>query len=115
MELNCMRALFVSDYLHLPDIKGGLQTTTRYVCLAIDMAGADVAVPCGTHEYGDTEGVRLLVEPRKSSAVWAAALRRLLAGLDALRTAACSHALEHATAAWLIVVWLLGLQASHSA
>ena len=49
-----MRILFVSDYPHLPDIKGGLQTTTHDLCLAIATAGAEVAVLCGTNEYGNT-------------------------------------------------------------
>jgi glycosyltransferase involved in cell wall biosynthesis len=42
-----MRVLFVSDYPHLPAIKGGLQTTTHELCLAIGTAGADAAVLCG--------------------------------------------------------------------
>ncbi|RZJ25838.1 MAG: glycosyl transferase family 1, partial [Haliea sp.] len=42
-----MRVLFVSDYPHLPDIRGGLQTTTHDLCLAIGMAGAEAAVLCG--------------------------------------------------------------------
>jgi glycosyltransferase involved in cell wall biosynthesis len=45
-----MRVLFVSDYPHLPDIKGGLQTTTHDLCLAIGMAGAEAAVLCGLVE-----------------------------------------------------------------
>ena len=54
-----MRILFVSDYPHLPDIKGGLQTTTHDLCLAIATAGAEVAVLCGTNEYGNTAGADL--------------------------------------------------------
>ncbi|RZJ25116.1 MAG: glycosyltransferase [Haliea sp.] len=42
-----MRVLFVSDYPHLPDIKGGLQTTTHDLCLAMGLIGAEVAVLCG--------------------------------------------------------------------
>lgn len=42
-----MRVLFVSDYPHLPDIKGGLQTTTHDLCLAMGVMGAEVAVLCG--------------------------------------------------------------------
>lgn len=42
-----MRVLFVSDYPHLPDTKGGLQTTTHDLCLAIGMVGAEAAVLCG--------------------------------------------------------------------
>ena len=47
-----MRVLFVSDYPHLPDIRGGLQTTTHDLCLAIGMAGAQAAVLCGLDEHG---------------------------------------------------------------
>lgn len=42
-----MRVLFVSDYPHLPAVKGGLQTTTHELCLAICTAGAEAAVLCG--------------------------------------------------------------------
>ncbi len=42
-----MRVLFVSDYPHLPDIKGGLQTTTHDLCLAMGLIGTEVAVLCG--------------------------------------------------------------------
>ena len=42
-----MRVLFASDYPHLPDIKGGLQTTTHDLCLAMGVMGAEVAVLCG--------------------------------------------------------------------
>ncbi|MCY1165054.1 MAG: glycosyltransferase [Pseudomonadota bacterium] len=42
-----MRVLFVSDYPHLPDIKGGLQTTTHDLCQAMGVIGAEVAVLCG--------------------------------------------------------------------
>lgn len=49
-----MRVLFVSDYPHLPDIRGGLQTTTHDLCLAIGMAGAEAAVLCGLDEHGAT-------------------------------------------------------------
>lgn len=47
-----MRVLFVSDYPHLPVIKGGLQTTTHDLCLAIAMAGGEAAVLCGLVEGG---------------------------------------------------------------
>lgn len=47
-----MRVLFVSDYPHLPDIKGGLQTTTHDLCLAIGLAGGEAAVLCGLDEHG---------------------------------------------------------------
>lgn len=42
-----MRVLFVSDHPHLPATKGGLQTTTHELCLAIAVAGAEAAVLCG--------------------------------------------------------------------
>ncbi|APW44329.1 glycosyltransferase [Rhodoferax saidenbachensis] len=42
-----MRVLFVSNYAHLPDITGGLQTTTHDLCLAIKAIGGDAAVLCG--------------------------------------------------------------------
>ena len=42
-----MRVLFVSNYAHLPDLTGGLQTTTHDLCLAIKAMGADAAVLCG--------------------------------------------------------------------
>lgn len=46
-----MRLLFVSTYPHLPEIIGGLQTTTHDLCLAIQAIGASVAVLCGLNEY----------------------------------------------------------------
>jgi glycosyltransferase involved in cell wall biosynthesis len=42
-----MRVLFVSNYAHLPDITGGLQTPTHDLCLAIKAIGGDAAVLCG--------------------------------------------------------------------
>lgn len=42
-----MRVLFVSSYPHLPDIVGGLQTTTHDLCLAIRALGVEAAVLCG--------------------------------------------------------------------
>ena len=39
-----MRVLFVSNYPHLPDIHGGLQTTTHDLCLAIQAMGAAAGV-----------------------------------------------------------------------
>lgn len=42
-----MRVLFVSNYAHLPDIVGGLQTTTHDLCLAVRAIGAEAAVLCG--------------------------------------------------------------------
>ncbi len=42
-----MRVLFVSNYPHLPDVTGGLQTTTHDLCRAIRDIGAEAAVLCG--------------------------------------------------------------------
>lgn len=42
-----MRVLFVSNYPHLPEITGGLQTATHDLCLAIKALGAEAAVLCG--------------------------------------------------------------------
>ncbi|AOS79401.1 MULTISPECIES: glycosyltransferase [Hydrogenophaga] len=42
-----MRVLFVSSDPHLPQITGGLQTTTHDLCLAIRDMGAEAAVLCG--------------------------------------------------------------------
>lgn len=53
-----MRVLFVSDYPHLPDIKGGLQTTTHDLCLAIARVGGEAAVLCGLDEHGAAGAAR---------------------------------------------------------
>ena len=50
--LPCMRVLFVSNYPHLPEIRGGLQTTTHDLCLAVQALGAHAAVLCGMDEHG---------------------------------------------------------------
>lgn len=42
-----MRVLLASNYAHLPEITGGLQTTTHDLCLAIRAMGAEAAVLCG--------------------------------------------------------------------
>ena len=47
-----MRVLFASNYPHLPDIRGGLQTTTHDLCVAMQNVGADAAVLCGLSEHG---------------------------------------------------------------
>ena len=49
-----MRVLLVSDYPHLPDIRGGLQTTTHDLCLAMQLAGAQAAVLCGLDKSNPT-------------------------------------------------------------
>lgn len=46
-----MRVLFASAYPHLPDIIGGLQTTTDDLCSALIAAGAEAAVLCGQNEH----------------------------------------------------------------
>lgn len=48
-----MRVLFASVYPHLPDVVGGLQTTTDDLCVALSATGIDVAVLCGLHEHPD--------------------------------------------------------------
>lgn len=47
-----MRVLFVSDHPHLPQVRGGLQTTTHDLCLALRQMGAEAAVLCGGREPG---------------------------------------------------------------
>ena len=42
-----MRVLFASNYPHLPEITGGLQTATHDLCVAIKEMGAEAAVLCG--------------------------------------------------------------------
>lgn len=42
-----MRILFVSTHPHLPDLVGGLQTTTHDLVLALRDVGADAAILCG--------------------------------------------------------------------
>lgn len=46
-----MRVLFASVYPHLPDVVGGLQTTTDDLCIALREAGVETAVLCGLHEH----------------------------------------------------------------
>lgn len=48
-----MRVLFTSVYPHLPDVIGGLQTTTDDLCAALVKMGAHAAVLCGQSEHGD--------------------------------------------------------------
>lgn len=55
-----MRVLFASVYPHLPDIVGGLQTTTDDFCIALRETGVETAVLCGLHEHpGQARGARL--------------------------------------------------------
>lgn len=82
-----MRVLFASNYAHLPDITGGLQTTTHDLCLAIKALGAEAAVLCGrpagatAHPGQPTSGDEQL-------------------GYLVLRTDAPEQALPMAAAAW---------------
>lgn len=46
-----MRVLFASVYPHLPEVIGGLQTTTDDLCTALIGMGAEVAVLCGLREH----------------------------------------------------------------
>src|SRR5262245_33000292 len=82
-----MRILFVSDYPHLPQIKGGLQTTTHDLCRAIRAAGAEAAVLCGRDEQG-----------RAPAATSPAADESL--GYLVMRVAAPQEALPTVAAAW---------------
>lgn len=82
-----MRVLFVSDYPHLPDIKGGLQTTTHDLCLSIGLAGAEAAVLCGLDEHGSGDTA---VPMRGDETL----------GYLCLRAAAPVQALSLAAAAW---------------
>jgi len=51
-----MRVLFASTHPHLPEIRGGLQTTTHDLCLAIQETGGEAEVLCGRSEYDDATG-----------------------------------------------------------
>ena len=46
-----MRVLFTSVYPHLPEVIGGLQTTTDDLCTALLGVGVEVAVLCGLKEH----------------------------------------------------------------
>ena len=46
-----MRVLFASVYPHLPEVIGGLQTTTDDLCTALIGMGAQASVLCGLREY----------------------------------------------------------------
>lgn len=55
-----MRVLFtLSVYPHLPEVIGGLQTTTDDLCSALAAVGVEVAVLCGLKEHAsDIPGQR---------------------------------------------------------
>jgi glycosyltransferase involved in cell wall biosynthesis len=80
-----MRVLFASNYPHLPHIRGGLQTTTHDLCLALQRAGAEAAVLCGLDEHGRAAGQSLADESL---------------GYPAFRAAVPEQALALVAAAW---------------
>ncbi|MEO5671038.1 MAG: glycosyltransferase [Ramlibacter sp.] len=94
-----MRVLFVSNYPHLPDIKGGLQTTTHDLCLAVGLAGAEAAVLCGLDEHGVSAGRPEPVEGLPSSAGSIARSDESL-GYLCMRAAAPDRVLPLVAAAW---------------
>ena len=51
-----MRVLFASVYPHLPEVIGGLQTTTDDLCTALVGMGAEAAVVCGLSEHNTQSG-----------------------------------------------------------
>ena len=82
-----MRVLLVSEHPHLPDIRGGLQTTTHDLCLAMQLAGAEAAVLCGLNK-GDPSA-------------WSQPMRGDESlGYLCLRAASIAQALPLAAAAW---------------
>ena len=87
-----MRVLFVSDYPHLPDIKGGLQTTTHDLCLALGVMGVEVAVLCG------------LTHPNEPAKPLAGAAQQVFSdealGYLCMRSSSPAAALPLAAAAW---------------
>lgn len=82
-----MRVLFASVYPHLPDVVGGLQTTTDNLCIALRDAGAEVAVLCGQAEH-------------PSSIISLTALRDDSLGYTVIRAADPVNALPMVAAAW---------------
>ena len=82
-----MRVLLVSEHPHLPDIRGGLQTTTHDLCLAMQLAGAQAAVLCGLNK-GDPS-------------TWSQPMRGDESlGYLCMRAASIAQALPLAAAAW---------------
>jgi len=83
-----MRVLFASAYPHLPDVVGGLQTTTDDLCIALREAGVAPAVLCGLFEH-----------PGQASA--SASVRRDESlGYPVIRAADPIEALPAVAAAW---------------
>lgn len=81
-----MRVLFSSVYPHLPDVIGGLQTTTDDLCTALVNVGAQAAVLCGQNEH-DTTGHAL---PRRDDTL----------GYPVFRVADPIHDLPLLAASW---------------
>ena len=82
-----MRVLFVSEHPHLPDVRGGLQTTTHDLCLAMQLAGAQAAVLCGLN--------------KSDPAAWSQPMRGDESlGYLCMRAASIAQALPLAAAAW---------------
>jgi glycosyltransferase involved in cell wall biosynthesis len=59
-----MRVLFASVYPHLPEVIGGLQTTTDDLCTALIGMGVEAAVLCGLKEHASALSDR---RPQKDS------------------------------------------------
>lgn len=59
-----MRVLFASIYPHLPEVIGGLQTTTDDLCTALIGMGVEAAVLCGLKEHASALSDR---RPQKDS------------------------------------------------
>lgn len=59
-----MRVLFASVYPHLPEVIGGLQTTTDDLCTALVGMGVEAAVLCGLKEHASALSDR---RPQKDS------------------------------------------------
>ncbi len=83
-----MRVLFVSSDPHLPQITGGLQTTTHDLCLAIKEMGAEAAVLCGQ-----------VLDPRESNAADASTSDERL-GYLVMRSPRPAQDLAMVAAAW---------------
>jgi glycosyltransferase involved in cell wall biosynthesis len=83
-----MRVLFVSSDPHLPQITGGLQTTTHDLCLSIREMGAEAAVLCGQ-----------ALEPQDANAAALTTSDEHL-GYLVMRSPRPAHDLALAAAAW---------------
>ncbi len=82
-----MRVLFASVYPHLPEVVGGLQTTTDDLCSALTGGGIEVAVLCGLKEHADALSDR---RPQKDDDL----------GYPVFRVADPIHDLQLLVAAW---------------